>query len=89
MLDLKEEWSISLAGCGFMGIYYIGVTSCFQERFPRFIRDAGKIYGASAGALMAAVITLGIPLGELEGLFLNKSCKINILSSHLAGHKVR
>lgn len=47
-----------------MGIYYVGVIGCILERFPRFIRDASKIYGASAGALMAAIITLGIPLGE-------------------------
>uniref|UniRef100_A0A3Q0S3I4 PNPLA domain-containing protein n=1 Tax=Amphilophus citrinellus TaxID=61819 RepID=A0A3Q0S3I4_AMPCI len=53
---------ISFAGCGFMGIYYIGATSCILERFPRFIQDASKIYGASAGALTAAVLTLGIPL---------------------------
>ncbi|XP_049928489.1 patatin-like phospholipase domain-containing protein 2 isoform X1 [Epinephelus moara] len=62
MIDLKKEWSISFAGCGFMGIYYVGASSCILERFPRFIQDASKIYGASAGALMAAVLTLGIPL---------------------------
>ncbi|CAI5665589.1 unnamed protein product [Oreochromis niloticus] len=62
MFDLKKEWSISFAGCGFMGIYYVGATSCILERFPRFIQDASKIYGASAGALTAAVLTLGIPL---------------------------
>ncbi|XP_040894566.1 patatin-like phospholipase domain-containing protein 2 [Toxotes jaculatrix] len=62
MFDLKKEWSISFAGCGFMGIYYVGATSCILERFPRFIQDASKIYGASAGALMAAVLTIGIPL---------------------------
>ncbi len=65
MFDLKKDWSISFAGCGFMGIYYVGATSCILERFPRFIQDASKIYGASAGALMAAVLTVGIPLGEL------------------------
>ncbi|KAL4005412.1 hypothetical protein ACER0C_005125 [Sarotherodon galilaeus] len=54
MFDLKKEWSISFAGCGFMGIYYVGATSCILERFPRFIQDASKIYGASAGALTAA-----------------------------------
>lgn len=48
-----------------MGIYYVGATSCILERFPRFIQDASKIYGASAGALTAAVLTLGIPLGEI------------------------
>uniref|UniRef100_A0A8C6LYC7 triacylglycerol lipase n=1 Tax=Nothobranchius furzeri TaxID=105023 RepID=A0A8C6LYC7_NOTFU len=55
MLDLSKEWSISFAGCGFMGIYYVGVTSCILERFPRFLQEASKVYGASAGALMAAV----------------------------------
>lgn len=64
MLDLQKEWSISFAGCGFMGIYYVGVTSCILERFPRFIQDAFKIYGASAGALMAAALSTGTPLGE-------------------------
>ncbi|XP_034390429.1 patatin-like phospholipase domain-containing protein 2 [Cyclopterus lumpus] len=62
MFDLQKEWSISFAGCGFMGIYYVGASSCILERFPRFIRGASKIYGASAGALMAAVLTVGAPL---------------------------
>ncbi|XP_037622416.1 patatin-like phospholipase domain-containing protein 2 [Sebastes umbrosus] len=62
MFDLQKDWSISFAGCGFMGIYYVGASSCILERFPRFIQDASKIYGASAGALMAAVLAVGIPL---------------------------
>lgn len=66
MFDLRKDWSISFAGCGFMGIYYVGAASCILERFPRFIQDASKIYGASAGALTAAVLTVGIPLGELR-----------------------
>lgn len=64
MLDLERDWSLSFAGCGFMGIYYVGVSSCILERCPRFIRDASRFYGASAGALMAAVLSAGIPLGE-------------------------
>lgn len=64
MLDLQQEWSISFAGCGFMGVYYVGVASCLLERFPRLIHGAFKIYGASAGALMAAVLSAGVPLGE-------------------------
>lgn len=45
-----------------MGIYYVGATSCILERFPRLIQDASQIYGASAGALMATVLTVGSPL---------------------------
>uniref|UniRef100_A0A8D3DCR1 triacylglycerol lipase n=1 Tax=Scophthalmus maximus TaxID=52904 RepID=A0A8D3DCR1_SCOMX len=62
MFDLKKDWSISFAGCGFMGIYYVGATGCILERFPRFVEDASKIYGSSAGALMAAALTTGTPL---------------------------
>ncbi|XP_008292477.1 patatin-like phospholipase domain-containing protein 2 [Stegastes partitus] len=64
MFDLKKDWSISFAGCGFMGIYYVGAVSCILERFPRFILGASKIYGSSAGALTAAILTLGIPIDK-------------------------
>ncbi|RVE71374.1 hypothetical protein OJAV_G00051050 [Oryzias javanicus] len=64
MFDLEKEWSISFAGCGFMGIYYAGVSSCILERFPGFIQNAKRIYGASAGSLMAAILTLGVPLDK-------------------------
>lgn len=66
MLDLERAWSLSFAGCGFMGIYYVGVGSCLLERCPRLVRDAFRIYGASAGALTAAVLSAGVPLGELS-----------------------
>ncbi|XP_077591391.1 patatin-like phospholipase domain-containing protein 2 [Stigmatopora nigra] len=63
MSSLREkEWSISFAGCGFMGIYYVGACSCILERFPHLIRNASKIYGASAGALMAASLVTRVPL---------------------------
>ncbi|XP_077424189.1 patatin-like phospholipase domain-containing protein 2 isoform X2 [Vanacampus margaritifer] len=60
----EKEWSISFAGCGFMGIYYLGASTCILERFPSLIRNASKIYGASAGALMAACLTTGVPLDK-------------------------
>lgn len=64
MFDLQKEWSVSFAGCGFMGIYYVGAASCVRERCPGLFQDASKICGASAGALIAAVLSLGLPLGE-------------------------
>ncbi|XP_026221615.1 patatin-like phospholipase domain-containing protein 2 [Anabas testudineus] len=73
MLDLQKEWSISFAGCGFMGIYYVGAASCVLERCPSLIQDASKICGASAGALMAAVVTLGLPLETCCAALMNMS----------------
>lgn len=64
MFDPEGGWNISFAGCGFLGVYHFGVASCIQERAPHLIRNAGRIYGASAGALIAAVVACGAPLDE-------------------------
>lgn len=56
MFDLKEGWNLSFAGCGFLGVYHIGVASCLLEQAPYLVRGATKIYGASAGALTASVL---------------------------------
>lgn len=63
MFDLKEGWNLSFAGCGFLGIYHIGVASCLLEQAPYLIRGATKIYGASAGALTASVLSTEASLG--------------------------
>ncbi|XP_067906966.1 patatin-like phospholipase domain containing 3 [Heterodontus francisci] len=62
MFDFEGGWNISFAGCGFLGVYHIGVASSIQERAPCMIRDATRIYGASAGALTAAAVVCGVPL---------------------------
>ncbi|KAJ7998396.1 hypothetical protein DPEC_G00222260 [Dallia pectoralis] len=62
MFDLNAEWQISLAGCGFTSIYYVGVFSCFLEQAPYIIKGASKISGASSGSLIAAVLTTGMNL---------------------------
>ncbi|XP_019371293.1 PREDICTED: patatin-like phospholipase domain-containing protein 2 isoform X3 [Gavialis gangeticus] len=64
MLDDECGWSVSFAGCGFLGVYHIGAATCLQERAPRILRDARCIYGASAGALTGAVLVGGGSLAE-------------------------
>ncbi|KAJ0037033.1 hypothetical protein NL108_015851 [Boleophthalmus pectinirostris] len=56
MFDLNGGWNLSFAGCGFLGIYHIGVASCLLEKAPYLVHGATKIYGASAGALTASVL---------------------------------
>ncbi|XP_035257963.1 patatin-like phospholipase domain-containing protein 2 isoform X4 [Anguilla anguilla] len=62
MFDFEGEWSISFAGCGFLGIYYVGLSCCFLERAPFLLKGVKRIYGASSGALTATVLILGLPL---------------------------
>ncbi|CAG5927176.1 patatin-like phospholipase domain containing 3 [Menidia menidia] len=56
MFNLNSGWNLSFAGCGFLGIYHIGVASCLLEKAPYLVKGATKLYGASAGALTASVL---------------------------------
>ncbi|TNN87014.1 Patatin-like phospholipase domain-containing protein 2 [Liparis tanakae] len=64
MFPLDKPWNLSFAGCGFLGIYHVGVGSCLLEHAPFLVQDARHIYGASAGALTATALVTGICLGE-------------------------
>ncbi|XP_077316016.1 patatin-like phospholipase domain-containing protein 2 [Lithobates pipiens] len=64
MFPLDTYWNISFAGCGFLGIYHIGVASCLKEHTPFLVENARNIYGASAGALTATALVSGACLGE-------------------------
>ncbi|XP_015248148.1 PREDICTED: patatin-like phospholipase domain-containing protein 2, partial [Cyprinodon variegatus] len=64
MFPLDSPWNISFAGCGFLGIYHIGVASCLREQAPFLVDNARHIYGASAGALTATALVTGVCLGD-------------------------
>ncbi|XP_073506108.1 patatin-like phospholipase domain-containing protein 2 [Phyllobates terribilis] len=64
MFDRERGWNLSFAGCGFLGVYHVGVSSCLQEKAPHLITEATKIYGASAGALNAAALVCGCCLAD-------------------------
>ncbi|XP_061577668.1 patatin-like phospholipase domain-containing protein 2 isoform X2 [Cololabis saira] len=64
MFPLDSPWNISFAGCGFLGIYHVGVASCLVERAPFLVHNARHVYGASAGALTATALVTGVCLGD-------------------------
>lgn len=55
--------NLSLSGCGFLGIYHIGVISAFREHAPEIIQN-NKISGCSAGSLVAACAVSDCCLGK-------------------------
>ncbi|KAK2842362.1 hypothetical protein Q5P01_012562 [Channa striata] len=71
MFPLDSPWNISFAGCGFLGIYHIGVASCLLEQAPFLVHNARHIYGASAGALTATAVVSGVCLGETGASIIN------------------
>lgn len=66
MFDWSRRWNLSLAGCGFSSVYYLGALACFLDRVPRLVHGASRVCGASSGCLVAAAVAVGIPLGEFQ-----------------------
>ncbi|KAL4141963.1 hypothetical protein QTP88_004499 [Uroleucon formosanum] len=54
--------NISFSGCGFLGIYHIGVASCLKTYAPYLLEN--KICGSSAGAISACCLLCDIPLDD-------------------------
>lgn len=59
--------NLSFAGCGFLGIYHVGVAVCFKKYAPHLLLN--KISGASAGAIAACCLLCDLPLGESNSNF--------------------
>lgn len=55
--------NFSFAGCGFLGIYHVGVASCLKQHAPQLLKNA-KFAGASAGAMVACCLMCDCCLGK-------------------------
>lgn len=73
--DQDRGWSVSFAGCGFMGVYYIGGAACLLQRCPELLLRAPRVYGSSAGALTGAVLTTGVPLETVTAELMSLAMK--------------
>ena len=67
MMAPKKKITLSFSGCGFLGIYHVGVASCFRQ-FEEYF-DIEHLAGASAGAIAAACYLCKCCLGNGEDLF--------------------
>ncbi|KAH8405328.1 hypothetical protein KR222_005354 [Zaprionus bogoriensis] len=59
--------NLSFAGCGFLGIYHVGVAVSFKKYAPHLLLE--KIGGASAGSLAACCLLCDLPLGIMTADF--------------------
>ncbi|XP_038213090.1 uncharacterized protein LOC119833235 [Zerene cesonia] len=55
--------NLSFAGCGFLGIYHVGVAVCLKKYAPHLL--LGNISGASFGAISACCLLCDLPIGEI------------------------
>ena len=57
-----EKANITFSGCGFLGIYHIGVISCLKQHAPNYLQHFTNFGGASAGALSACTLMFNMDL---------------------------
>jgi len=50
--------NLSFAGCGFLGIYHLGVAHVLVSNGRRLLPNVQRYSGASAGALIAATLAI-------------------------------
>ena len=50
--------NLSFAGCGFLGVYHLGVAKALAQHGTRLMLNVQRFAGASAGALVAAALAL-------------------------------
>uniref|UniRef100_A0A182JAF4 triacylglycerol lipase n=1 Tax=Anopheles atroparvus TaxID=41427 RepID=A0A182JAF4_ANOAO len=62
-----NKMNLSFAGCGFLGIYHVGVAVAFKKYAPHLLLH--RISGASAGCLAACCLLCDMPLGEMTSDF--------------------
>ena len=61
--NIYDKPSITFAGCGFVGIYHVGVETCLKLFAPHLLQN--KIGGSSAGAMCALTLLCDIPLVDI------------------------
>lgn len=54
--------NISFAGCGFHGMYHLGVIQCLHRHGKGLLKEVHCFGGASAGSLVAALLVTSTPL---------------------------
>ncbi|XP_013089329.1 uncharacterized protein LOC106073345 isoform X1 [Biomphalaria glabrata] len=62
--------SFSFSGCGFLGVYHVGVAACLRDHTDVVNRKEIKFAGASAGAIVATTLLCDIDFGEVTRLLL-------------------
>ncbi|EDW51070.1 GM12054 [Drosophila sechellia] len=67
-MKIRTRRSLSFSGCGFLGIYHVGVAVCLRQHAPQLLLE--RIAGASAGALAACCLICDLPLECMAGDFL-------------------
>ena len=57
--------AVTFCGCGFLGVYLVGVATYMQQHTPKILR--GRLGGSSVGSLIATCLACDVPLEVSKG----------------------
>ncbi|CAH2220712.1 patatin-like phospholipase domain-containing 1 [Pelobates cultripes] len=64
LVSTNSPLSLSFSGSGFLSLYQIGAVKALLEQAPEILKSAPKVYGASAGSLVAAAVVFKVNLDQ-------------------------
>ncbi|NXQ72514.1 PLPL1 protein, partial [Quiscalus mexicanus] len=65
----STPFSLSFSGSGFLALYQVGVVQSLLELAPELLKSACKVYGSSAGSIIAAAVVCGVGLDDIKEFF--------------------
>lgn len=63
-MSSPKDLNVTFSGCGFLGIYHLGVVSCFKDNAPAFLERVKCFGGTSAGAFAATALLMDLNITE-------------------------
>ena len=64
MSSVEKNLELTFSGCGFLGIYHLGVVDCLRKGIPNLTDRIDKIYGCSAGCLVGMMLLCDKQMSE-------------------------
>ncbi|XP_068673217.1 patatin-like phospholipase domain-containing protein 4 [Montipora capricornis] len=76
----EQDLNLSFSGCGFLGVYYLGVLSSMRDNAPALLKRLKRCGGASAGGITATVCLLDLDLNGFCEFFVRVAKRANTLT---------
>ncbi|XP_076435579.1 patatin-like phospholipase domain-containing protein 4 isoform X2 [Babylonia areolata] len=85
--------NLSFCGCGFLGVYHLGVLSSLLKHGPQFMATVDRVAGASAGALAAALMVTcptlqHVQTAKAKGMSMARRIRSKPLGAFTPGYQV-
>ncbi|XP_030623680.1 patatin-like phospholipase domain-containing protein 2 [Chanos chanos] len=62
----KSPVYVSFSGSGFLATYQLGAVQCLLDNAPWVLQSAPRVYGASAGSIVAAAVVCGSSMDSVK-----------------------